>query len=72
MTKFGKQKLKLLGIAIDNELNLMNTLHNVCLKAYRKLSVQWKQEYYLKDVLNLSSDIASLRGCFIAETQIMK
>ena len=61
MTKFGKQKLKLLGITIDNEL-----------KAYRKLSVQWKQEYYLKDVLNLSSDIASLRGCFIAETQIMK
>ena len=50
----------------------MNTLHNVCLRAYRKLSVQWKQQYYLKDVLNLSSDIASLGGCFIAETQIMK
>ena len=84
--KIGNDKIwetrtvKLLGITIDNELKFDEHLNNVCLNANMKLSALMRIRKYLdfnktrilKDFFNHSSNIAPLRGCFIAETQIIK
>ena len=73
------EQVKLLIITIDNELKIDEDLNNVFQKTNGKLSAltriknTWilrKQEFFLKEFLKSSSNIALLCECFILEEQV--
>ena len=76
-----KNKVKLLGITIDNELKFDEHITNICLKAGRKLSALTrmtkiltfeKKRVLLKAFIESNLNIVLWFGCFIVEDRIKK
>ena len=73
-----ENKVKLLGIAIDNELIFYSHIMNICSKANKKLGVLCRlknfnsQGYSLSDFLKRSLIIGLLYECSVVDPPIAK